>query len=146
MCWRRAPAPNRYQIRPDQRHTTTLAAVRSHSRIGVVAAFPHTGSSSPGERSDLLLRQSTPVSPGVDFFFGAEDAWGSVVDALEVPRAINEVAVDKRKQAAAGELVVVATDRPAPPLLGDPLAVAYLDLLARACPAQTAGLAGGVEV
>jgi len=73
-------------------------------------------------------------------------AENSVVDALEVPRAIDEVAVDKRKQAAAGELVVVATDRPAPPLLVDPPAVAYLDLLARACPAQTAGLAGGVEV
>ena len=71
---------------------------------------------------------------------------GSVVDALEVPRPIDEVAVDERQQAVAGELVVVAADRPAPPLLVDPPAVAHLDLLAGARPAQAARLARGVEV
>ena len=59
-----------------------------------------------------------------------------VVEAFEVPGAVDPVEVDEREPAAPDDLEVVAGDRSAPPGLLDPPAIADLDGLAPAVPAD----------
>ena len=70
----------------------------------------------------------------------------SVVEALEVPGAVNAVEIDEREKSSADHLVVVAQQGSAPPGFLDSPVVADLDRLADAGPAQNDRLSKRVEV
>src|ERR1035437_2704719 len=73
-------------------------------------------------------------------------AGGSVVEALDMPGPVDSVEVHESQPVLAGDLEVVASNRPAPPALLDAPAIADLDSLAPATPAERDQLPVGTEL
>src|SRR4051812_35871090 len=72
--------------------------------------------------------------------------WRSVVEAFQVPGPFDAVQIDQCEPPIARNLEVVAGDRSTPPGLLDPPAVADLDRLATAVPADRDERAGTVQL
>ena len=70
----------------------------------------------------------------------------SVVQAFQVPRPVDPIEVDERQPFAPHDLEVIARDSPPPPLLLDPPAIAHLDRLAPAVPADRDEGAGVIQL